>query len=29
VTLNAGLKELEKNLINTPLKSKNRKEGGD
>ena len=27
-TLNAGLKELEENLINTPLKSKNRKEGG-
>jgi len=29
VTLNAKLKELEKNLNNNPLNSKNRKEGGD
>ena len=28
VTLNAGLKELESNLENVPLKSKSRKEGG-
>lgn len=28
VTLNAGLKELNEDLINVPLKSKNRKEGG-
>lgn len=28
VTLNAGMKELEENLIYTPVKSKNRKEGG-
>ena len=28
VTLNAGLKELDKNLLNTPVKSKSRKTGG-
>ncbi len=28
VTLNAGLKELDKNLLNTPIKSKSRKAGG-